>query len=70
LIMKLLSHFKHLLFSYYYFDNAQLALQRATCVLEFSRLKNDKDIPILARVPIRDLINFTEDRDTNAILEG
>jgi hypothetical protein len=41
--MKLLSHFKHLLLSYYCFDrpNAQLALQRAQCVLEFSRLKND-----------------------------
>jgi hypothetical protein len=41
LIMKLHSDFKHLLFSYYRFSNAQLALQQAQCVLEFSRLKND-----------------------------
>jgi hypothetical protein len=31
-------------------------------------VQNDKDIPTLARDLIRDLIDFAEDRDTNAIL--
>lgn len=32
------------------------------------RVQNDEDIPILARVLIRDLIDFAKDRDTDAIL--
>lgn len=32
------------------------------------RVQNDEDIPVSARVLIRDLIDFAEDRDTDAIL--
>jgi hypothetical protein len=31
-------------------------------------VQNDRDVPLSAREPIRDLIDFAEDRDTDAIL--